>query len=335
MKRSVILAIAIVLLLSSCGAPKSADNGASDSAGYSSPEYSYAEQNKGSGGGGGIGGAPIPVQEAPEYRSEESAAEVQSPRKLIKRASLNIETKDFEGAITAAEQLCADFGGYIENSSVYGGDKAYLSSYADYGYYNQRSADYTMRIPEKNYDAFLRQAGSIGNVTYKAQNAEDITDTYYDMASRLAAAETRRDRLMALLEKADTMDSIIQLERALSDTIYEIDGYAGTLKRYDNQVDYSYFTISLTEVVEFTPDEPTPPITLGERIGYAASDAWNGLVNGAQALLVWIIRNIFTLIILAAIALAAILIVRRVNNKDKKGKKPNTPQNKSDDETKQ
>ncbi|MDR2360339.1 MAG: DUF4349 domain-containing protein [Oscillospiraceae bacterium] len=307
MKRIMVLfaAMAIALILSSCGASDDASQAASSQAASSEGDVGvyYAADYVAEGA----------QNLTPEIPASAPNPDTQGSRKLIKRASLTIETKDFDAAISAAEALCADFGGYIENSSIYGGDKAYSS----YGQYNQRSADYTMRIPEQSYEEFLQQAGNIGNVTYKSRSAEDITDAYYDTASRLAATETRRDRLMELLESAYTMDAIIELEKALSDTIYEIDSYTGTLQLYDNQVEYSFININLTEVIAFSPAD-APPITLGERITEAGRDAWLGLTNGAQSLLVWFIRNIFTLIILAVIAVAAILIVRRSNTSKRK-----------------
>jgi hypothetical protein len=251
---------------------------------------------------------PAPAPESPTVMGSDAAA---ASRKLIKSASLNIETKEFDDAVSAVETLCLDFGGYIESSNVYGGDKRVYSSYS----YNQRSAYYTLRVPENGYDAFLQQVGSIGNVTQKSQNAQDVTDAYFDTASRLKAVETRRDRLLSLLEKADTMETIIQLERELSNTIYEIDSYSGTLKKYDNQVDFSYVSINLTEVVELTPEVTPPPDTLGGQIKDAGSAAWRGLTSGVKLFIIWFVRNVFSLIILVAIAVAAILIFRKKNRK--------------------
>jgi len=306
MKRIVVLAIVLLVLLCSCASKSSYDSSAVLEETYPSELYNQSAEMEYAYDDAGIAAEPSYVE------NKSSVAPAGTTRKLIKTATRNLETLEFDTTVAAIEKLCVDYGGYVENSDVSGNN--YSSKY--YGY-NQRYANYTLRIPVDKLDAFLDDAGNIGNVTYKSDNARDITDAYYDTEARLKAVETRRDRLMELLEKADSMETIIQLEQALSDTMYEIDSYTGTLRLYDNQVDYSFVYINITEVFELSSPTPPPPVTLGSRLQDAGINAVRDLKNGTQDFVVWIVRNVFTLIILAAIVVALVIIVRRIRHKKK------------------
>jgi len=71
--------------------------------------------------------------------------------------------------------------------------------------------------------------------------------------------------LLTILSKAEKLQDIIELERELSSVRYEIENYTGTLKKWDNLIDYSKVTIDVYEVLEIKEEEPIP-ITWGDRI---------------------------------------------------------------------
>ena len=48
-----------------------------------------------------------------------------------------------------------------------------------------------------------------------------------------------QDRIWALLEKADTLDAVIALEKRLSEIRYDLESMESQLRLYDNQVEYS------------------------------------------------------------------------------------------------
>lgn len=77
---------------------------------------------------------------------------------------------------------------------------------------------------------------------------------YSDIELRLQTQRTKQERLLALLEKAATMEDIISLENALSETEYQIEQYTSDLKRYDSLIDFATIELRLTEV----PDQRRP-----------------------------------------------------------------------------
>jgi len=181
------------------------------------------------------------------YATEESevndvfkAYEAPQPQKLIKTANISIQTTEFADAETALYNLVAQYNGYFESKNIENG-----SYYSDgswkYGYY-------TVRIPVESYDAFMGAVGEGCHVVNVYEGVEDISDQYYDTATRLETLEIKMDRLQDLLKKASNLSDIITLESEISNTQYEIDSLTGTLKRYDSKVDYATINVNIEQV---------------------------------------------------------------------------------------
>lgn len=118
-------------------------------------------------------------------------------RKLIRTFDINIQTKEFDNVLNGIQTKVQELGGYIEQSSLDGGS-AYYSSY-------NRYSNMTVRIPSDKLDLFVENVKESANVTYISESTEDITLKYVDTESRKIALETERDRLLELLEKAETV----------------------------------------------------------------------------------------------------------------------------------
>ena len=158
-------------------------------------------------------------------RAAGAAAGVYADAKLIQRADYEVQTTDYPTAETALEALVERCGGYFEYQETSGG-----------GYYEsaaRRWGSFTIRVPKEQYDTFTGSVGGVGHVVSQSGSAEDVGQTYYDIELRLQTQRTKQERLLALLEKAATMEDIISLENALSETEYQIEQYTSDLKRYD------------------------------------------------------------------------------------------------------
>lgn len=283
---TVLLALMMALSLAACGA-KSASY---DTAATAEAEYGY----------GGSSGMP---QEAPEeYWDADSAVtanEAKKDAKMIYRASLDMQTLDFDKAMADITALVDKTGGYFENKSI--------SSYSS----NYRNASLTVRVPSEQYESFCNQVGELCHVTWSDSSAENITQTYYDTQSRLETAKIKLDRLQELLSKATSMEDIITIESAISETEYEIEGLSGTLRNYDALVSYSTVCLNLSEVYRLSGTEDAPK-TFGEKLGNAFSEGLREAGEMLENIALWLVYNWLSLLIWAAILVAGIALVRRV-----------------------
>ena len=230
--------------------------------------------------------------------------------KLIREADLNIQTTEFDQAVTQLETLVVEMGGYFQSASLDGGSYRNVNA--------NRRGEYTIRIPAENYEKFLGQSGQLGYVTYRNETSQNVGEQYYDTEARLKTQKTKQARLLDLLAKAETMEDIITLENALSDVEYEIEQLSSTLNRYDSLVGFSTIRLSLTEVHKV--DEQTGVTdSLGQRMSKGFSSSVTGLVEGVQDVLVWCSYHVFGLLVFGVIALGGgMLAVRRFGKKAKK-----------------
>ncbi len=304
------ITLGLALLLAGCGggnfASKDGMANAPASSAPSAPSGDWGGADENYWGMGEMDYAPAP--EAPSETDMpqgggEAESIYQNPRaKLIRRAELHIQTERFDESEEALNKLVADCGGYFEVKSVYGGGRR--DAYAS------RSGEYTVRVPAEKYSQFFNSAGDLGYITNSTESSEDIGERYYDTEARLKTQRTKQERLLALLEKAETMEDIISLENALSDVEYQIEQYSSELNRYDALVGFSTFQVYLNEVGRVT-QEVGETSSLGQRMAAGFQSSVRGLGEGFQEFLIWVSYNIFLLVILAAVAAAAVIVGRR------------------------
>ena len=286
MKRGLALLAALVLLLgllSGCGGGESA----ADSAASESTTSESADT-----GDSFYGGNAMPQSEPSEAENGEDRLQ---NAKMIYTADLEVETTAFDDAAAGLRQLVEDMGGYFENASLHN----YSSDY--------RSAYYTVRVPADRFRDLLTQVGQLCHVVRQDEGSDNISTQYYDTESRLVTQQTKLERLQTLLSQAETMEDIITIESAISDTELEIEQLTGTLRQYDSLVDFSTVTISLNEVYKLSNVEE-PPTGFASRLGQALGAGWNGFVDVLETVVMILAYG--WVLVLAAAVIAGVLLWR-------------------------
>lgn len=246
-------------------------------------DWSYTESDTGGGG--------------------EVAFRMPDSRKIIRRASMELETREFEAALRSIQQAVAAAGGYIESQSQNG------YSYGSRSRYQERYASISARVPSEKLDGVMQSVGGVCNVLSQSENIDDITDSYYDAQAHLRTLQIQEERLLEILSKAEKLEDIITLESALSDVRYQIESLTASLRRMDSQVTYSFLNLSIQEVVEYQTVQEKPR-TFGQRMGDAFSDGLGDMVDGLQEFAVWLARVGPSLLVWVVIIAAVVLIVR-------------------------
>ena len=218
----------------------------------------------------------------------------QSTRKLIRTVSMDIATEDLDNLRTKLDNSITSCGGYIESSTLDTPQNGY----------SRRSYYVTARIPSDSLDSFLETAGTLGTVTNKNIETEDITLRYVDQKAYLDSLRTEYD---------------LALESKLSDLRYQINSYETQLRTYDNLVDYSTVYLNVNEVAY---EQPTSN-TIGSRISNGFRNSLYEVRDFFVDLFVAIIANLPVLVVLVAIITSAILLIRKLIRRHK-AKKGNT-----------
>ena len=299
---SLSLALLLLLMLTACGgSSKSYDNAMTESVTQSAPMAPSVSAGSGWNSSASMDAADTPM-EAPEMLSS-SAESPLANAKIIYTADMNLQTKEFDNASRMLDGIVASLGGYYESRSIYQG-----GSY--------RNLNCTIRIPAANFSAFLDQAGQIAHMTNCNEYKQDISEVYYDNEARLAAQQTKLDRLLELLEKASTMEDIISLETAISDTELQIEYLTGSLRRYDSLVNFSTITLYLDEVYRLSNEE-TPALTFGQRLGSALTTGLNRGIDDIEDFIIDVARNWLSLLMTGVFVAVIVVIVIRVRRKRK------------------
>ena len=156
-----------------------------------------------------------------------------SDRKLIKNVNMSVETEDYTGLVSNIQSRVEELGGYTESFEAYNESSV-----------GNRSASLTLRIPADRLDEFVSQVEEISNIVSRQETVEDVTLTYVDLESRRRMYEEEEDRLLSLLEQAETLEEIIALESRLTEVRYQLESMESQLRTMDNQVNYSTVYLS-------------------------------------------------------------------------------------------
>ena len=221
-------------------------------------------------------------------------------RKLIRTISIDAETDELETLLAAVDEKIGQLEGYVESREVYNG-----STYSNRRY---RNANLTIRIPAERADAFIAHVNGVSNVVSTNESIDDVTLTYVDTETRLKALETEQARLLELMEKAESLSDLLEIESRLTDVNYELESVASRLKTLDNQVNYATVRLYISEVQEYTP---VAEKTTWQRIAEGFMDSIEGIADGAVDLFVWVLANSPYLVLFGGAGFLLVTLLRK------------------------
>lgn len=233
-----------------------------------------------------------------------------SNRKIIYSSNYSIQTTEFEKAVSVLDIMCQKYGAYYESSESYG-----TKENAD------RYSSFTIRVPVENYNTFKKEAGNIGVVIRSSENNRDVTENYIDTEARLSSAKIREERLLKILENAETLDDVLLLEAELADVRYEIESLSGSLRKYDSLISYSTISIGIEEVVEPVDIKPIPK-TFSQKMSASLSDGFEDFSDDIEDTFLDFLYNLPNVIIfvvtIVIICVIIKIIIKKVKNKNNK-----------------
>lgn len=286
---SLALALALILSLAGCGGSASD----SDAAEATRPEYAESEEDT-----AGITSEEIAAVGVQAQQSEQD--------KIIYSAEARLETRDYPAALESVYALVDELGGYIESSSIGG---------TGYGSHGGRYAEFVIRVPGEKFSELTERLPDMGNLAYCRSYTENVTTQYIDVQARLESYRIQEERLLAMLEQAGTLEDMLTIEDHLADVRYNIDTYTSQLNYLDSQVDYSTVTLSVEEVVEYSPDSSINR-SFFSRMGDALGGGMTALLEAVQSIVLLLLY--FWYVAAAAVVIAVVLIRRRRRRKAKK-----------------
>ncbi|KRD11427.1 hypothetical protein ASE21_06895 [Flavobacterium sp. Root901] len=184
------------------------------------------------------------------------------PQKIIKQASLRFETNDLEETYNQIQSAIKKNQGKIQNDS----------EGKDYGtiFHN-----ITVRVPSQNFDNFINTISK--GVSYferKEITAEDVTEQYIDLTTRLKTKRKLEERYLQILQKAVKISEILEIEKQISIIREEIEAKEGQLKYLESRVSESTVTI---EFYKNLPEQEAVQLSYGSKVWTAVKSGFFSL----------------------------------------------------------
>ena len=216
-------------------------------------------------------------------------------RKLIRTGTLNLEVSSLEDGADALAAWVSKYNGYVSNSNQY-----------------SNSSYFVVRIPAELFDDAMNSFAGLGKVRSRSVQAEDVTDSYYDLKTRLETKKLLREKYNQYLKKAENIKDLMEIERNLNNVISEIESMEGRLKLLTNQIDYSTISIYMeTATPAFSPSYSIDKIDF-KRIGYNIVNFVIGLFKILIYIIVYGIPILALLFLFYWICFGKIGLIRKI-----------------------
>lgn len=176
-------------------------------------------------------------------------------KKFIRRVRVNVSIEDSEAlqnTVTYMSTLAGTYDGYVSYSS------AELDGGHDYG-------TVIINVPKDKVDDLLLevQKNDSFSVTGIEDAFDDVTTQYTDTESRLHMKEVARDKYMAMLEEATSMEDIINIQRELNIILEDLEAQQSQMNRLDNKVKFTEITININSKHNVTKAEFSDRLLVG------------------------------------------------------------------------
>lgn len=227
-----------------------------------------------------------PVTEV--YYGDEAAYDLnESEQHIIKTGALSLIVQDIDIAANQIYDIAAMYGGAITNQYIYSYDTG-------------KNGSIDLKVEENNFEAAMASIKEIAQtVTSENINSDDVTETVIDLEVRLENAQAEEEAYLNVLDAAETVEDILNVQKYLSDVREEIERYEAQLEYYSSRTSYSNITVYLEEAESITleSDEFQPWQTV--------KDSVQTVIRLFQGLVLEVIRLV---IVGAAIAIPILIL---------------------------
>lgn len=220
---------------------------------------------------------------------------------VIYQADLQLRVKKFEKTLQNIEEQVIKYGGYISESNVFKDGE------------EQVSGQITVRIPQKNFQAFLREAeGQAAEVLQRNITGTDVSEEYVDLDSRLKSKRVVEERLTSFMKNAQKTEDLLKISADLAAVQEEIERIQGRMKYLENQTSLSTIHISLFENKVIVPNLEDDDLNTWDKTKKQFMRSTNMLLAAISGLFVFLIGNLPVLVILAVAAVFIYLFIKRI-----------------------
>ena len=174
--------------------------------------------------------------------------DVLAGRTVIRTASMTLIAEDVDDTRLRVADVIDGVGGVIASETT-----STVPGAEERG--DVRTVRLGLQVPTDRFDATVKALSDLGTVRQRAIRTEDVTTEVADVDSRVESAQAALTRIRALLDRANSLGSVIRLESELSERQADVESLLAQQRALAGQTRLA--TIDLELTTERRP-EPTP-----------------------------------------------------------------------------
>jgi phage terminase Nu1 subunit (DNA packaging protein) len=162
--------------------------------------------------------------------TDQQAALVAQQRIIVRTVDMQLVVTGISETIDGVSRLAQTFGGWVISS-----DRS-----------ETHRGSISIRVPAQRLnEAVELLRGMAVEVEAESSTSQDVTDEYVDLQSRLTSMQATEQALIGLLDKAQTVQAALEVQRELSKLQVEIESIQGRLKFLEETAAFSRINIGL------------------------------------------------------------------------------------------
>ncbi len=156
-------------------------------------------------------------------------------RMIVRTGQMALIVEDVRIALEDITSLAEGFEGYVVSSRVWKVGERQVGSIS-------------IRVAAEYFNDTTRMLRGLAvEVTSETSDSRDVTEEYTDLTSKLSNLEATEQQLLTILEKAKTVDEILDVQRELSRTRGEIEQTKGRMQYLERTSATSLISITLEQ----------------------------------------------------------------------------------------
>ncbi len=186
------------------------------------------------------------AQAASAPQADAWAAIARSERRVIRTASIGIVVADVAESVRVVRSLVTAIPeAFVAHTDVRGDDPYAISSL-------------TVRVPVDRFDETIERIRAHGSeVVAEDVTGRDVTAEFTDLEARLRNAQAAERQLLEIMERAETVEDILAVQRELAAVREQIERFQGQLNVLASQTELSTITVYL---------HPAPDLRIERRL---------------------------------------------------------------------
>ncbi|MEA3327814.1 MAG: DUF4349 domain-containing protein [Chloroflexota bacterium] len=190
---------------------------------------------------------------APKHESGSGLGDADNPleRMVIYNADLQIAVENPETAMETIIRMAEQSGGFVVNSNL-------SRTYRESG--SLPRAYLTIRVPAGQMDSIMTEIKALvpdpsEDVIYEYVSGQDVTAEYTDLEARLRNLEAAEEALVALMDRAEDTEDVLNVFDELTYYRGEIEIVKGRMKYLSESVSLSAITVEIIAKESLQPIE--------------------------------------------------------------------------------